>query len=306
MKPNFELHILGKSSAIPTKTSFPSSQLLRFNNQSYLIDCGEGCQIQLQHNHLGFSEIRHIFISHIHGDHYFGLFGLLSSMRLLGRKQILHIHAHPKLESIINYVFIQGGAMPEFPIVFHKLNFNAKELILSSKLLDIYSFPMKHKIPVCGFLFREKQAARNIIENEIDNHDMSYQEIRRVKQGADLIRNGKTIEKNDKLTLPGHVLRSYTYCSDTAYYPEMVKHIKNVQCLYHEATFGNHLKENAKDTFHSTAREAAMIAREANAKKLLLGHFSTRYHSPDDLVSEAREIFPETYAANENDVVVFE
>ncbi|MGM0650890.1 MAG: MBL fold metallo-hydrolase, partial [Bacteroidota bacterium] len=168
MKSEFKLYILGKSSAIPTKTAFPSSQLLRFHNQSFLIDCGEGCQIQLRRNQLGFSEIRHIFISHLHGDHFFGLFGLLSSMRLLGRKQILHIYAHPKLETMVKFVFYQGGFMPDFPIVFHKLNFREKEKIFASKQLDIYSFPMKHKIPVCGFLFQEKQAARNIIEKQID------------------------------------------------------------------------------------------------------------------------------------------
>ncbi len=306
MKQEFKLYILGKSSAVPTKTTFPSSQLLTFHNQSFLIDCGEGCQIQLRRNQLGFTNIRHVFISHVHGDHYFGLFGLLSSMRLLGRNQILHIYAHPKLESIVKYVFTQGGSMPEFPIVFHKLNFREKELIFSNKQLEIYSFPMKHKIPVCGFLFQEKRVAQNIIENQIVKHDMSYQEIRRVKQGADLVRSGKIIAENDKLTMPGHALRSYAYCSDTAYYPEMVKDIKNVHCLYHDATFGNNLKENARETFHSTAREAAMIAREANAKKLILGHFSTRYHHPEELVNEAREIFPESYAANENDVFVFE
>ncbi len=306
MKNEFKLHILGKSSAIPTKTAFPSSQLLTFHNQSFLIDCGEGCQIQLRKNKLGFAQIRYIFISHVHGDHYFGLLGLLSSMRLLGRKQILHIYAHPKLETIIKFVFYQGGAMPDFPIVFHKLNFNEKEKILSNKQLDIYSFPMKHKVPVCGFLFQEKQAARNIIEKQIDEYDMTYQEIRRVKQGADLIRNGKTIAKNDELTLQSHKMRSYAYCSDTAYYPDMIKDIKNVQCIYHEATFGNHMKENAKDTFHSTAWEAARIAKAANTNKLLLGHFSTRYHNPDELVSEAREIFPESYATNENDIIVFE
>ncbi|MFW5805591.1 MAG: ribonuclease Z [Bacteroidales bacterium] len=306
MKNEFKLYILGKSSAVPTKTTFPSSQLLQFHNQSFLIDCGEGCQIQLRRNQLGFSKIRHIFISHVHGDHFFGLFGLLSSMRLLGRKQILHIYSHPKLESIVKYVLSQGGAKVDFPMVFHKLNFKEKEKIFSTKQLDIYSFPMKHKIPVCGFLFQEKQAAQNIIEKQIEQHDMTYQEIRRVKQGADLVRNGKTIAENDKLTLHGHTMRSYAYCSDTAYYPHMVKDIKNVQYLYHEATFGDDNEGSPEAKFHSTARQAAMIAKQANAKKLFLGHFSTRYRNADELVAQAREVFPESYIANENDVICFE
>ncbi|MFO7880165.1 MAG: ribonuclease Z [Bacteroidales bacterium] len=302
MKPDFCVTILGKSSALPTSTSFPSSQLVRYHNASFLVDCGEGCQIQIRRNKIGLANIKHIFISHLHGDHYFGLFGLFSSMQLLGRKKILHIYAHAKLESLIKFVFYHNGSTFSFPVIFHPLSFSEKMLIFSSKKLDVFSFPLKHRIPTCGFLFQEKQGDKNIKKSAIEDYNLSYTEIRRIKSGAALIRDNNTIADNDALTLPDAESRSYAYCSDTGYYPEMVKDIRGVQYLYHEATYADDMESSGEARFHATGRQAGKIARAAGAKKLLLGHFSTRYKSHSIIETQAREEFAESYAVNENDL----
>jgi ribonuclease Z len=302
MKPDFCISILGKSSALPTKSSFPSSQLVRYHNQAFLVDCGEGCQIQLRRNQVALSTIQHIFISHMHGDHFYGLFGLLSSMNLLGRKRILHIYSHPKLQSVIRFVFATTGEMPRFPIVFHDVNYNTKTRIYSSKKLDVYAFPLDHRIPVSGFLFQEKPGELKIRKEAIEKYKMTYQEIRRVKSGGNLVRDGKPLASVEALTYKPEPMRSYAYCSDTRYFPDMTHDIKGVQCLYHEATFSDDMTDYAKKTFHSTGRQAAETARSAGVSKLLLGHFSTRYKDASEIEAQAREVFPESYAVNENDL----
>ena len=306
MRKDFNLTILGKSSAVPTSESFPSCQTLQFGSTVFLIDCGEGCQMQLRKNKISFKQIRHIFISHLHGDHFYGLFGLLSTMALLGRKNALNLYAHEKLEHILKFVSIQAGKTLDFPIVFHPLAYDEKTLILETKRMKVFSFPLRHRIPTCGFLFEEKVNVFNIRPEMIDKFQMSYLEIRRSKQGADLIRDGKRIAKNEQLCYPPENSRSYAYCSDTTYDAKIAGYVKHVDLLYHEATFGSDMARKEESYFHSTAKQAAQVAKSAKAGKLIIGHFSTRYKTVDLLLDEAQTIFPKTLAADENQCIPVE
>jgi len=303
MRKDFQLTILGKSSAVPTSESFPSSQALQYGNAVFLIDCGEGCQIQLRKNKISFKQIRHIFISHLHGDHFYGLFGLLSTMALLGRKNALNIYGHEKLEHILKFVSTQVGKTLDFPIVFHSLSYDEKTLILETKRLKVFAFPLRHRIPTCGFLFQEKSNYRNIRAEMIEKYEMSYLEIRRTKQGADLIRAGKQLADNDTLCFPSEKPRAYAYCSDTTYDAKTAGFVENVDLLYHEATFGDDMAGKEEAYYHSTAKQAAQVAKSAKAGTLIIGHFSTRYKTVDILLQEAQTIFPQTMLAQENQCI---
>lgn len=303
MRKEFNLTILGKSSAVPTSESFPSSQALQYDNAVFLIDCGEGCQMQLRKNKISFKQVRHIFISHLHGDHFYGLFGLLSTMALLGRKNALNIYAHEKLEHILKFVSTQAGKTLDFPIVLHPLAYDEKRLILETKRMKVFSFPLRHRIPTCGFLFEEKVSSFNIRPEMIDKYQMSYLEIRRTKQGADLIRDGKQLAKNEHICFPRPKPRRYAYCSDTTYDAKISGYVKQVDLLYHEATFGSDMAGKEEAYFHSTAKQAAQVAKSAKAGILIIGHFSTRYKNVDLLLDEAQSIFPNTFAADENQTI---
>jgi ribonuclease Z len=300
MKSDFSVRILGRSSAIPTQHSFPSSQFITHYNTGFLVDCGEACQIQIRRNGISMNHIRHIFISHLHGDHYFGLFGLLSSMNLLGRKRALHIYAHPKLEHILRFIFVQNGDGIKFPLIFHALSHENKQLILETKRLNVYAFPLRHRIPTCGFLFLEKPKMRNIRPDAIEKYELNHLEIRRAKMGKDLFRDGEKLAENVELCYPQEACFSYAYCSDTSYDSKTAEYVKNVDLMYHEATFAKDMLHKEEAKYHSTAGEAARVASEANAKNLIIGHFSTRYQSIQPLLDEARAIFPNTVAAQEN------
>jgi ribonuclease Z len=304
MKADFQIRILGKSSAIPTKDSFPSSQVVLYQSSAYLVDCGEACQMQIRRNHISMKNIRHIFISHLHGDHYFGLFGFISTMNLLGRKHPLHIYSHQKLQHILKYVFYQGGEGPAFPIIFHDLSYDKKEMILETKYLKVYSFPLCHRIPTCGFSFEEKTVEQNIRPEMIAKYELDYLEIRRIKQGSDLIRNGENILQNSELCFPVDKPRKYAYCSDTTYASRIADYVKSVDLLYHEATFAEDMADKIETKFHSTAKQAALTAKNAEVGQLLIGHFSTRYKDVSQLEIEAKEIFSNTIAVNENDLFI--
>lgn len=294
----FNINILGKSSATPTAYSFPSSQLLMHNTQPYLLDCGEACQIRLRQMRLPMGKIRHIFISHVHGDHYFGLFGLLSTMDLMGRRSALHIFAPPKLKSLLAYVFNTGSQMPSYPIVFHDLKHSGKRLVLETRWLNVYAFPLKHGVSCYGFLFQEKQPPLKMRKDKILAYDLDVSEIRLAKQGFDVERCSERI-RADEITEKPLPARSYAYCSDTAYYPQLAKWVEKVDVLYHEATFLEDMKSKPESYFHSTAADAAKIAAQAGVKKLLIGHFSTRYKDGNLFLEEARQKFPNTYIAEE-------
>jgi ribonuclease Z len=299
---SFSLTILGSSSALPTSKRFTSAHLLNVDERLYLIDCGEGVQMQLRRFKIRFGKINHIFISHVHGDHILGLFGLLSSFNLLGRKEPLHIFSHHDLQKIIspNLQWLLGEC--QFPIVYHPVKPSGSELIFEDDKLTVHSIPLKHRIPTVGFLFREKSRMRNIKKEAIEKYELNFGEIVKIKDGADLRTKEGLVVSNNELTDPSFRQRSYAYCSDTAYYESIIPIISGVDLLYHEATFLHKELKRAKDNFHSTALQAATIAEKAKVKKLLIGHYSARYKDVTPLLDEAKNIFPDTEAVEDGDI----
>ncbi|HKJ42672.1 MAG TPA: ribonuclease Z [Sunxiuqinia sp.] len=298
----FELTILGSSSAVPTSKRYPTAQVLNALGRFFLIDCGEGTQHQIRKNKLSFGKINHIFISHLHGDHIFGLIGLISTQILLGRRNDLHIYANSNLQKLIQFQLdFLGNEELGFRLVFHPLNFKKKQLIYEDKRVTVTSFPLNHRIPCNGFLFREKAKEPNIIKEMVKKYRIPIKEIKNIKAGANFTTSKGDRIKNEDLVVPAPKARSYAFCSDTAYFEQLVPIIKGVDLLYHEATFADSEKEIAQMTFHSTAKDAAKIAQQAGVGKLLIGHFSARYKNPELLLEEARSIFPETDAVFEDD-----
>ena len=295
----FELHILGCGSALPTTRHFPTSQIVNVRDKLFMIDCGEGAQLQFRKSHLKFSRLNHIFISHLHGDHCFGLLGLISTLNLLGRTAELHIHSPKGLETLLTPMLDFFNRQMTYKVLFHE--FDTKEPMLSyeDRSLTVTTIPLRHRMPCCGFLFAEKRRPNHIIREMVDFYQVPVYELNRIKNGADYVTpEGKTVS-NNLLTRPSAPSRSYAYCSDTIYLPSIVEQIKGVDLLFHEATFANEDAPRAKETFHTTAAQAAEIARKAEVKKLLIGHFSARYEDENILLQEASAIFPDTQLAKE-------
>ncbi|WP_010665025.1 ribonuclease Z [Marinilabilia salmonicolor] len=291
--------ILGSNSALPTSERNPTAQVLNASGRFFLIDCGEGTQMQLRRNRVHFGKIDHVFISHLHGDHVFGLPGLISSFGLLGRTKDLHIHGVVDLETVLRPVIDYFSKELPFNIVFHRINPLEKELIYEDAVLGVSTFPVEHRIPTVGFLFREKPKERKINKPVCDFYNVPLRVLPKLKQGADFMRdNGEQI-LNEKLTFPAPPSLSYAFCTDTLPLQSVAEVVKGVDMLYHEATFMSDQEGLAKKTFHSTARQAAEIALEAGVKKLLIGHFSSRYRDLSPLLAEAREVFPDTEIAGE-------
>ncbi|NJK96545.1 MAG: ribonuclease Z [Bacteroidales bacterium] len=278
---------------------FRSAHVLNVHEHFYLIDCGEGTQIQLRKFKIKLSRINHIFISHLHGDHVFGLPGLFSTLNMLGRKNDLHVHALQELSRFIDFFKLHFGQDLAYQI--HLVPFKPKkqEVIFEDKHITVQTLPLKHRIPSAGFLFTEKEKPRNIKPEAIAQYSIPIRDIVKIKEGSDYISENGKIIPNEILTLPPFKKRSFAYCSDTAYKKDLAGRIKNVSLLYHEATFLNRDKDLAKLTLHSTAAQAANVAMEANAEKLLIGHFSTRYTTTELLEKEAREIFLNTEAVED-------
>ena len=293
----FSLTILGSSSALPKPDRFTTAHVLNAHERFYLIDCGEGTQIQLRRYKIRFSKIHHIFISHLHGDHFFGLFGLLSSFNLMGRKVPLNLYGPEKLKNILDAVYGNMGEKMNYSINFSQLNWQDKQLLLETEKIKVYSFPLDHKIQSCGFLFKEKKQARNLIKTAKEDYDLGIKEIIQLKNGEDVKRDTGDILSYKLLTNKSFTPRSYAYVSDTRYYEPLVDHIRDVDLLYHEATYLEEMSSQAQLTGHSTSMEAARIAKMAKVKKLVIGHFSTRYKSTAPLLEEAQNIFPNTFAA---------
>lgn len=295
----FELTVLGSSSALPTSTKYPAAHVLNVHERFFLIDCGEGTQIQLRKAGIRFGKINHIFISHMHGDHVFGLPGLFSSMNLLGRKTPLYIYGPPEIRLVTDFYEKHFTVKSEYPIILHPLTRRAFQQVYEDKVTEIFAFPLKHRIPTYGFLFREKRRPLNVRKDKIAEHDLSIKQIQSLKKGEDITgKDGKRIS-HAELTEPPYKTRSFAYCSDTAFYRKNATWLNDTDLIFHEATFMEKDKELARDTGHSTASEAARFARLANAGKLLIGHFSNRYKTPDPLVQEARAEFENTFAAEE-------
>lgn len=296
----FEIHILGCGSALPTTRHQATSQVLNIREKLFMIDCGEGTQVQLRRSCLRFSRLNHIFISHLHGDHCFGLIGLISTYAMLERTAQLHIYAHADLQRLLapqlDY-FCKGMT---FEVVFHPFNPSERTVIYEDRSVSVETIPLRHRLPTCGFLFREKPTSRHIRRDMIDFYQIPVYMINRIKNGEDYMLDDGTCIPCDRLTLPADPPRSYAYCSDTAYLPRIVEQIQGVDLLFHEATFASSEAVRARQTFHSTAEQAAKIALDAQVKKLVIGHFSARYETETVLLEEASAVFPNTVLAAEN------
>ena len=297
----FSVTILGSSSALPTTTRFPTSQVLNLNDRLFLIDCGEGTQIQLRKFGIKTGKINHIFISHLHGDHIFGLPGLISSMALGGKKGELHIYSHSELKIMMDHLMKFMNEFDDFKVVYHPLSFRSRAVIYEDSRIIVDSFPLKHRIPCCGFLFREKPHELHLRGDIIEFLNIPIKDRVALKAGEDYTTPEGQVIPNQELTFPSDPVRSYAFCTDTLYRKQIIPIIENVDLLYHEATFADELSDLALKTYHTTARQAAQLAAEAGVKKLIIGHFSSRYKSVTPLVDEARAFFPNAFAANDGD-----
>jgi len=297
----FNVTILGSGAALPARGRYPSAQVLNANGSLYLIDCAEGTQMRLRDLGVSIQKINTIFISHLHGDHYLGLLGLISTMHLLGREKELIIFGPIGLKEIVNVQLGHSNTYLRFSLIIIELKVG-RDQVFEDKNLYVECLPLKHRIDCHGYLFHEKERERNVIKDQIVKHDLSIQNIRDLKLGSDVISaSGKKV-KCEEVTTEALAPRRYAYCSDTAYIPELATVLEGFNMIYHEATFADDLQKRAKETYHSTARQAGMLARQAGVKKLLIGHFSSRYKDLSVLLDQACEEFQNTELAQEGEV----
>jgi ribonuclease Z len=300
---SFELTILGCGSATPTLTRNPTAQYLRINNVEFLIDCGEGTQLQMLKLKCKASKLKAIFISHLHGDHFLGLPGLLSTMHLLGRKNKLRIYCPAGLEDILNQIFIASDTDLRYPLEFIHTNPNEKSLLIDTIHFTVHSFPLNHRIPCTGFLFSEKPLSRNLRSEKIGQYKVPINHMKAIKAGADFTLPNGDVIPNAELTFPIKKSVSYAFCSDTAPIESLVEDIRGVDCLYHEATFLHELVNRAAETYHSTAIHAAQAALDVGANRLLIGHYSSRYSDIYDLQTEAATLFENVTAVEDGMII---
>ncbi|MBR5470435.1 MAG: ribonuclease Z [Paludibacteraceae bacterium] len=299
------LKILGSGSALPNKNRFHSSQLLEVAGRQYLIDCGEGTQIRLWQCVGRTSRLHQVFISHLHGDHCLGLLGLISSFAMLGRSNNLEIYSPPGLEELLRPQIDFFCKDRNFEVVFYPFSPYRPEVIYEDKTLTVSTLPLKHRVPTCGFIFKEKEKELHLNRAMLDAFSVPISAMKSIKLGADFVDERGVVVPNAKLTLPADKSRMYVYCSDTIYSEKIIPLIENADCLYHEATFMDKDAQRAKDTFHTTASQAATIALKANVGKLILGHFSSRYKTIDGLLDEAKTIFENTSLATDGGEFTF-
>ncbi len=297
----FELIVLGSSSATPAYSRNPSAQLLNINEKFYLIDCGEATQNQLNRFKLKSSRIDYIFISHLHGDHYLGLVGLLSTMHLNGRSKEIYLFGPPELIDIINLQLKVSETQLRYEIIFKATHTEYPEIIFENADVSVETIILNHRIPTTGFIFKEKRRKRKIITEKIDEYDIPLEYIPLLKNGIDYSDKFGNIIPNTELTIDPPEPKTFAYCSDTIYTEHFLEQIEGVDFLYHEATFLHELLDRAEETFHTTAFQAAQIAVKAKAKKLMIGHFSARYKELDALLLEAKEVFDNTVLAIEGE-----
>lgn len=296
---DFDIHVLGCGSALPTTRHLATSQIINLRDKLYMIDCGEGTQVQMHKMRIKFSRLNHIFISHLHGDHCFGLPGLISTFGMLGRTATLHIHAPKEIEDYLLPILKLFNQYLPYKVHLNIIDPTQHTLVMEDRSLEVYSIPLHHRIPTCGFLFKEKQKEDHLVKEMADFYQIPIKLMRGIKQGEDFITAEGEIIPNSRLTRPAVPAKKYAYCSDTAYYPPVIPIIKEVDLLYHEATFAECDAVRAKETYHTTAKQAAEIARSAQVKKLLIGHFSARYEDDQPLKEEADTIYPDTILAKE-------
>lgn len=298
---DLKLQILGSSSAIPTAGRHPTSQFLTIANHHFLIDCGEGTQTQLRRNRIGFGRIDHILISHLHGDHFYGLVPLLTSLHLLDRHREIHLYGPEELELAVKQILKITGSQLRFPLIFHVTSTTERKLIFEDERLKVYSFPLNHSMPCCGFFFEEQPRPRNMRKDMLQRYNIPVAEIRQIKKGADWISEEGQRISNAELTYQPKDSLSYAFCTDTAPVEDL-PHLfpTRPNLMYHEATFMQQHLARARKTKHSTAKQAAEIALKCDAGHLLLGHFSVRYDDLEPLLMEAKSVFSQSYLAREN------
>ncbi len=305
MASRFELTILGTSSASPTSKRFPTAQVLNVSERLFLIDCGEGTQIQLRRFHVRFQRINHIFISHLHGDHFFGLMGLISSLHLLGRQKPLTIYSPKGLQEIVDMQLIYTGTVLNYKIEWVELNPDKPGLIYEDSQVTVHSIKLFHRIACCGFLFREKEKPFSLIKEKLQEYNVPMTMYHQLQRGENItLEDGRKIQ-NSEITRQRAKPRSYAYCSDTRFDLRVAEAVKDVDLLYHEATFLHALIDRAEKTAHTTALEAGKTAAIAKVGKLLIGHYSVRYTDLDPLLAEAKSEFPDTQLSEEGMVLLF-
>lgn len=298
----FRVHILGCGSALPTLKHYASAQVVEIRGKLFLVDCGEGTQMQLRRMHVRFTKLSAVFISHLHGDHCFGLIGMLSTFGLLGRTARLAVYAPRELEPLLQQqlqLFCQGL---DYEVEFCAVDTTRQQVVYEDRSLTVETLPLQHRIPCCGYLFREKPSMPHIRRDMIDFYHIPASQINNIKAGADWTTpEGERVE-NSRLVTPADPPRSYAYCSDTRYIPTLHERVKGVSTLYHESTYGEDNQLLAGKYYHSTARQAAQVARDAGVGQLLLGHYSSRYEDEQVLLDEAQQVFPNVHLTKEQDV----
>jgi ribonuclease Z len=294
--------ILGCHAATPRTFTNPTAQVIEIKNHFFLVDCAEGTQVQLRKSKTKFTHINHIFISHLHGDHFFGLIGLISTFTLLNRNKDLHIYGPKGIQSIIELQMQLSHSWTQFAIHFHELESKESEIIYEDKKVIVKTIPLKHRIYTNGFHFQEKPGERKLDVNAVLNYEIETCYYQKIKNGADITLENGTIIPNEKLTFDPLPVKSYAFCSDTSYTETIIPHIENTSCLYHEATFLESETTLAKKTMHSTAKQAATIALKSNCKQLILGHYSTRYKNLENFKIEAESIFQNVHLAQDGKV----
>ncbi|RED38592.1 RNAse Z [Winogradskyella eximia] len=301
-----KLTILGCHSATPRTNTNPTSQVLEIKNNMFLIDCGEGTQVELRRNKIKFSRIKHIFISHLHGDHYFGLVGLVNTFSLLTRETELHIYAPKGLKEVITLQMKLSSSWTNYPLIFHELSSKVSQLIYEDEKVEVHTIPLKHRIYTNGFLFKEKENERKLDINLVNEANIDKAYFRKLKQGFDVENEDGVLIANEKVTKDPLPAKSYAFCSDTVYNEEIIPIIKDCTVLYHESTFLDKNEDLCVPTKHSTARQAATIAKKANVETLILGHYSTRYNGYEEFKNEAQTVFEHTVLAKDGKVFNFD
>ena len=295
----FKIHILGCGSALPTTRHYASSQVVELRGKQFLVDCGEGTQMQLRRSRIRFTKIGAVFISHLHGDHCFGLMGIISSFGLLGRTAPLHVYAPEELGPMLDAQLRLFCQHLDYEVTFHAVDTTFQQVVYEDRSLTVETLPLEHRMPCCGYLFREKQPLPHIRRDMIDFFQVPVSQINNIKAGADWITPDGELVENSRLVTPADTPRSYAYCSDTRYIPTLHERLQGVNTLFHESTYGEDNLLRAEKYYHSTARQAALVARDAGVSKLLLGHYSSRYEDENVLLQEAREVFPNTFLTDE-------
>ena len=299
----FKVHILGCGSALPTLKHSASSQIVEVRGKFFMVDCGEGTQMQLRKTHVNFTKIQAVFISHLHGDHCFGLIGLISTFGMLGRTAPLQIYAPEALGALLDYQLKMFCTGLEFSVEFHAIDTTKQAVVYEDRSITVETIPLDHRIACCGYLFREKPTLPHIRRDMVDFYNIPVSQIDNIKRGSGWITPDGDVVSHDRLTSPSDKPRSYAYCSDTRYMPKLHERVMGVNVLYHESTYDSSCADRAKLYYHSTSVQAATVARDAHVGKLVLGHFSARYQNENGILKEATEIFPDTLLANEGLIV---